>query len=126
MGTSPESVSILRNAVSPQDPESFASETHACTESKAHGVTEEELFYILKELLLLSNLLRHKSREPVWKCILRVWDNGGKSADLDQDTSGMGSRTFCTRFCNLGSQKSPCLLGTWLEQGPLVSNSRYT
>lgn len=58
---------------------SFSVETPNLVENRAYGVVDEELWYILKELIEFSNPLRHKSGGRVQKFTLRVWDNGGRN-----------------------------------------------
>lgn len=99
----------------------FNFETRDYSGNEAPGVTDEEPHCILKGLLQFSNSLRLTRRSAL---TLRVWGNGGRSATGSGCSwHGLKKRKFRSWCCNLGMQKNPCLLGTWLGQGTLGTNS---
>lgn len=49
------------------------------------SVVREEVHCITRELNELVDSLKQKSGEYVWGWILRVWDNGGRNIQRDQD-----------------------------------------
>lgn len=78
-------------------------------------MTHEEVYYTSKTLLEFSHLCTQKSREHVWKWVLRVWDNGGRKIMLDQtkfiDTGSL-SRDSAFNVAALGVRKgSKSLVG---------------
>lgn len=87
---SPGAAAMQEKADSPQEsPPSppFASrlKSHQAPKGEIKNVTHEELYYTPKKLLKFSNLHRQKTREHVWKWLLRVWNNGGRNIKLSQD-----------------------------------------
>uniref|UniRef100_A0A8I3W3S7 Uncharacterized protein n=1 Tax=Callithrix jacchus TaxID=9483 RepID=A0A8I3W3S7_CALJA len=87
---SPEAAARQDNVDSPQEPLPtllFASrpitrlKSQWAPRSEGESVTHEEVCYSQRELLEFSNLYKQKLGEH----ILRVWENGGRNIEMDQD-----------------------------------------